>query len=136
MSKSDQTDKRLYKQEGYDLVGAAFEVYNELGQGFIEGVYQDALEVELELNELAFTAQPDLQVNYKGRDLKTRYRPDLFVEEGIVVELKAVSGLCDDHVAQLMNYLKATGKPVGYLINFGNADKLEWKRIANTEGNR
>ena len=117
-------------------MGAAFEVYNELGQGFIEGVYQDALEVELELNELAFTAQPDLQVNYKGRDLKTRYRPDLFVEEGIVVELKAVSGLCDDHVAQLMNYLKATGKPVGYLINFGNADKLEWKRIANTEGNR
>jgi GxxExxY protein len=119
----------LLKQEGYDLIGAAFEVYNQEGHGFLEEVYQECLEIELELRSIPFKSQPGLKLNYKGRELKKRYRPDLYVFDGIVVELKAIKKLTDSDVAQLMNYLKATGRRVGYLINFGNANELEWKRI-------
>lgn len=119
----------LLKQEGYDLVGAAFEVYNDKGHGFLEEVYQECLEIELELRSIPFESQPELRLYYKGRELKKCYRPDLFVCDGIVVELKAMKALTDNETAQLMNYLKATGMRVGYLLNFGNATELEWKRL-------
>lgn len=114
---------------GYELVGAAFEVYNEKGNGFLEEVYQECLELELGFRSIPHVAQPELPIHYKGHRLEKTYRPDLYVHDGIIVELKAVKQLTDEHWAQLMNYLKATGKTVGYLLNFGNAQKLEWKRV-------
>jgi GxxExxY protein len=119
----------MLEQEGYDLMAAAFEVYNEEGSGFLEKIYQECLEIELQERGVSFVAQGELTVLYKKRPLKKKYRPDLLVFGDIIVELKAVKALCPEHEAQLLNYLKATGKRVGYLINFGNAKELEWKRF-------
>jgi len=120
----------VLKQEGYDLMGAAFEVYNEMGFGFLEEIYQECLEMELRDRNIPFVPQEELAVSYKKRTLKKKYRPDLFVFGEIVVELKAARDLCGNHESQLLNYLKTTGKRVGYLINFGNPKELEWKRMA------
>ncbi|AQQ09147.1 GxxExxY protein [Sedimentisphaera cyanobacteriorum] len=109
-------------------MAAAFEVYNTLGYGFLEEVYQDALEVELERRGIEYQSQPLLNVYYKNFKLNKYYRPDLFVSQVIVVELKAIPSITSVEEAQLLNYLKATGKAVGYLINWGNSNKLEWKR--------
>ena len=122
----------MLEQEGYDLMAAAFEVYNELGHGFLEEVYQEALERELVTRSIPFAAQPPVQINYKGKVLNKSYKPDLVAHDAMIVELKAVKALAPEHEAQLLNYLKATGKPVGYLINFGCPSKLEWKRMILT----
>lgn len=119
----------MFKEEGYKLMGAAFEVYNQLGYGMAEEVYQQSLEIELSLREIPFRFKPELAVFYKGRPLSTLYKPDLFAYEGIVVELKAVSELVSDHEAQLFNYLRIARHHVGYLINFGRKGELEWKRF-------
>jgi GxxExxY protein len=119
----------MFKQEGYDLVGAAIEVYNEMGHGFLEDVYQECLETEISDRGIPFESQPALNIHYKGKKLDKRYRPDLYVNGGIVVELKAIKILSNNEMAQLLNYLKASGKRVGYLINFGHADKLDWQRL-------
>ena len=124
-------DTNLYKQEGYDLVGAAYEVYNELGPGFLEEVYQEALEIELSDRKVLFERQPKLEIEFKGNVLSKFYRPELYVSSAIVVELKAQALLRTENQAQLLNYLKATDKPVGYLINFGNPNKLEFQRMLN-----
>jgi GxxExxY protein len=119
----------VLKQEGYDLMAAAFEVYNEKGHGFAEGVYQECLEIELGMRGIPFEAQKEIGLSYKGKPLRHTYKPDLITFCEIIVELKAIRTLGNDEMAQLMNYLKATGKRVGYLINFGAHPKLEWKRI-------
>ena len=119
----------MLKQEGYDLMGAAFEVYNELGYGMAEDVYQSALEVELGLREIDFVAQAQLDIYFKGHLLNAKYRPDLLVFDELVVELKALKELCSDHEAQLFNYMRIAQKRVGYLINFGKKGELEWKRF-------
>ncbi len=119
----------LYQQEGYDLMAAAFEVYNEKGNGFLEDVYQESLELELGFRDIPFLAKTKLHFEYKGHRLKQGYEPDLIVFKEIIAELKAVQKLAPEHLAQLMNYLKATQKRVGYLINFGHYPKLEWKRV-------
>jgi len=119
----------LFEQEGYDLMAAAFEVYNEMGNGFLEDVYQECFEMELGFRKTPFESQPELPLTYKGNSLKKRYRPDLIVVGEIIVELKAIKRLGDNEYAQILNYLKATGKRVGYLINFGSAGELEWKRF-------
>jgi len=122
-------NNELFKQEGYDLMGAAFEVYNELGSHLSEDIYQAALEVELSLRKIPFDAQRRLDVFYKGVKLEPYFIPDLFVFDEIIVELKAVNKLLPEHETQLINYLAITGKKVGYLINFGHNGALEWKRI-------
>ncbi len=119
----------IYKDEGYKMMGAAFEVYNERGFGMAEDVYQESLEIELELRGISFSAKQELRCFYKGRELRKRYVPDLWVSSCLVVELKAVAQLLSEHEAQLLNYLRLARTPVGYLINFGNRDALEWKRI-------
>jgi GxxExxY protein len=119
----------LFKDEAYKIVGACFEVYNEKGCGFVEPVYQECLEIELALQELPFRAQQQLQLSYKGRQLKQVYIPDFICFDQIIVEIKAVSNLCDEHRAQVHNYLKATGLRLGLLINFGHHPKLEYERI-------
>jgi GxxExxY protein len=119
----------MLKQEGYDLMGAAFEVYNVLGYGMAEEIYQQSLEIELGLRNIPFLSKAVVDVAYKGRELTTKYQPDLLVFGEIVVELKAVKALAPEHEAQLFNYLRISKKKVGYLINYGSQNELEWKRI-------
>jgi GxxExxY protein len=114
-------------------MGAAFEVYNDRGHGMAEEIYQESLEIELTLRGMAFEAKRELVCSYKGRELKKRYIPDLFVFGCLVVELKAVGQLLPEHEAQLFNYLRITRLPVGYLVNFGHDDTLEWKRLILSE---
>ncbi len=114
-------------------MGAAFEVYNELGAGFTEDIYQEALERELCSRGIAYAAQPELTLTYKDQRLNRRLRPDLIVGEQIIVELKAASAIVPEHEAQLFNYLKATEKKVGYLVNFGSRERLQWKRFVRTQ---
>jgi len=118
--------------EGYQLMGAAFEVYNEQGFGLAEEIYQESLEIELELRQIPTQSKQELTTFYKNRPLKKRYVPDLFVYGKIVVELKAVSELLPEHEAQLLNYMRSARVSVGYLINFGHKDTLEWKRFILT----
>ena len=118
----------LLKEEVYKIVGAAMEVYNVLGSGFLEAVYQEAMEIELTERGIPFEPQKDLRITFKNRTLKKTYVADFLVFDKVVVEIKAIDRLTSHDEAQLLNYLKATGMQVGVLINFGSADKLEWKR--------
>ncbi|MDH3716846.1 MAG: GxxExxY protein [Planctomycetota bacterium] len=126
-------DEFLYKDETYRIIGACFEVYNEKGCGFLEPVYQECLEIELGLQEIPFDAKKPLTLEYKGHKLKKTYEPDFVCFGKIIVEIKAISSLTDDHRAQLLNYLNATGFKVGLLVNFGHYPKLEYERMVNTE---
>ena len=119
----------MFKEEGYKFMGAAFEVYNQLGYGMAEEIYQQSLEIELALQEIPFQSKRELTVFYKDRALDVRYIPDLFVFGGIVVELKAVAELISEHEAQLFNYMRIARQTVGYLINFGHKGELQWKRF-------
>src|SRR3954469_8477458 len=121
-----------FQQQEHDFIAAAFEVYNELGHGFTEDIYHEALERELTVRQILFVSRPELSVLYKVAPLGRKLKPDLLVFSDIVAELKAVSTYTPEHQAQLFNYLKSTGKPIGYLVNFGNLEKLEWKRFART----
>lgn len=118
----------IYKDEVFAIIGAAMDVHNELGVGFLEAVYQEALEMELKSRSIPFTSQPLLPIRYKNILLKKTYIADLLVFEKIIVEIKSIDRLSGIDEAQVLNYLKATGLELGLLINFG-ADKLEWKRM-------
>jgi GxxExxY protein len=119
----------LYEQESYQIIGACFEVYKEKGAGFVEPVYQDCLAIEFEMQGIVFVPKAELRLSYKGRPITRRYRPDFVCWEKIIVEIKAVSSLTDEHRAQLQNYLKATGHRLGLVVNFGHFPKLEYERI-------
>ncbi len=119
----------LYQQQGYDFMAAAFEVHNEMGHGFLEEVYRESLELELNQRSIPYISKPKLLLSYKGQLLKKQYEADLIVIGEIVVELKVDKALLPEHEAQLINYLRATQKRVGYLVNFGSFPKLEWKRF-------
>lgn len=123
-------DNFLYKDETYAIHGAIFEVYRTLGCGFLEAVYQKALEVELAQRNIPFESQVDIDIEYKGMKLEQTYRADLVCYEKIILELKAVQNLLPEHEAQLQNYLRATKMRVGLLVNFGHYPKVEIKRIA------
>ena len=124
----------LYKDEAYKIVGACFEVYKEKGCGFLEAVYQECMEIEQRLQSIPFVAKPPLLLDYKGTPLQTRYEPDFICYDKIILELKAVTELADEHRAQVLNYLKATGLQLGLLVNFGHYPKLQVERIVNTRG--
>jgi GxxExxY protein len=119
----------LYRDEVYAIVGAAMEVHNQLGAGFAEAVYQQALEIEFGLRGISFERQVRLKVFYKGVELKCEFVADLVGYQKIIAEIKAIKDLTDRDEAQIINYLKATGLRVGVLLNFGNPAKLEWKRF-------
>jgi GxxExxY protein len=119
----------IYKDEAYWIIGACFEVYNDKGCGFVEPVYQECLEIELELRGIPFVPQVELEMYYKGRKLAQKYKPDFICYGKIIVELKAVSVVLDDHRAQVHNYLKATGYKLGLLVNFASFPNLEYERI-------
>ena len=122
-------EKILYKDECYAVQGAIFEVYRELGCGFLEQVYQECLEKELCLRKIPFESQKELEIKYKGQILKQHYKPDLICYNKIIIELKAVKDISKEHEAQIFNYLKATGLFLGLLVNFGHYPKATIKRI-------
>jgi len=119
----------IYREESYRIMGACFEVYKEKGCGFLEEVYQESLELELSDQGIPFTAQAKLALSYKGRPLRQTYTADLVCFGQIVVELKAVTAISDEHRAQVHNYLRATGHRLGLLVNFAHYPKLESERI-------
>ena len=119
----------LFKEEVYQIVGAAMDVYNELGCGFLESVYQEAMEIELTARQLPFQRQVWLRIKYKDRLLEKRFSADLICFSAVLVELKSVAALTTADECQLLNYLKATGLRVGVLVNFGDPAELEWKRL-------
>ena len=121
------------KNETYKIIGACFEVYNEKGCGFLEPVYHECLEIELKLQNIPFHTQEPLQLEYKGHVLSKTYQPDFICFGKVILEIKAVSSLTDEHRAQLLNYLNATQLPVGLLVNFGHYPKLEYERFACTK---
>jgi GxxExxY protein len=123
----DKENKWLYKDLTEKVIGAAMEVHKTLGSGFLEYVYQEALCYELKLRKIPFESQKELDIRYKDFLMSKKYTPDLLIEDSVIVEIKANSGLTDIDEAQLINYLKASNKRVGLLINFGMRS-LEFKR--------
>ena len=123
----------IYKKESYAIVGTCFEIYNEKGCGFLEPVYHECLTIELEYQRIPAISKPALTLSYRGRTLFQTYQPDFVCFEKIIVELKALPHLLDEHRAQLLNYLHAAGFELGLLVNFGHYPKLEYERIAKTQ---
>lgn len=123
-------DKILFKDECYAIQGAIYEVYREMGCGFLENVYQECLEKELHQRNIPFVAQKTLYLYYKGEPLCQTYKPDLICYDKIIIELKAVKEIAPEHKAQLINYLKATGIKLGMLVNFGSYPKASIVRLA------
>ncbi len=122
----------LYKEEAYRIIGRCMAVYNELGAGFLEEVYQEALEQEFREEGIPYRREAPLRIMYKGRPLAKKYFADFLCFDKIIVELKAVSVISQAHLCQLANYLSATGLKLGLLVNFGNTEKLEWRRHIQT----
>ncbi|MBW6512033.1 MAG: GxxExxY protein [Desulfuromonadaceae bacterium] len=119
----------LFEEETFAIRGAVFEVYRELGCGFLEAVYQECLEKELSAKSIPFLSQPELTLNYKGQRLQQTYKPDLICYDQIILELKAVKDISPEHKAQVINYLKATNLKLGLLINFGSHPKAQIERF-------
>jgi GxxExxY protein len=117
-----------HEQAGYDFMAAAFAVYNELGNGFLEEIYHESLEMELADRKIPFVSKPKLTIYYKGRPLNKKYEAGFIIAGEIIVELKAAKTILPEHEAQLLNYLKATRKHVGCIVNFGAHSKLQWQR--------
>jgi GxxExxY protein len=119
----------------YSIIGAAMEVHSQLGSGFLEAVYQEALDLELEQRKIPFKGEVQLRITYKSEQLESNYRADFICFDSVIVELKALSGLSGVEEAQVINYLKASGFQVALLINFG-AVKLEYKSLIYSHKNQ
>ena len=119
----------LFKKESYLIRGAIFQVNAAMGSGFLEAVYQECLTKEFKLKGIPFTAQQNISISYKGEELHQKYIADFVCYDKIILEIKAVKNLEDIHLAQIMNYLKATGFQLGFLVNFNCHPKAEIKRI-------
>jgi GxxExxY protein len=119
----------LFREECYQIQGAVFEVYREMGCGFLEAVYQECLENELSKQGIPFVTHPELRLIYKGDLLRQTYIPDIVCHQSIIVELKALASTTGEHKAQVLNYLKATGMRLGLLVNFGCHPKATVERI-------
>ncbi len=126
----------IFKDESYAIMGACFEVYKDKGCGFVEPVYQECLSIELRHQQIPFIEQQQLNLFYREQKLAHIYKPDFVCFGKIILEIKAVTKLSDDHRAQVMNYLKATGFELGLLINFGHFPKIEYERIVSTKSRR
>ena len=119
----------VYKEESYTILGSCFNVYNDKGCGFLEPVYQECCDIEFTYQNIPHLAQMALQLTYRDQVLKQCYKPDFVCYGKIILEIKAVSQLTDEHRAQLINYLNATGMKLGILLNFGHQRTLEYERI-------
>lgn len=121
----------VFKEESYQIMGAAFEVYKEKASGYLEAVYQECLAMEFDATAIPFKEKPPLTLYYKDRQMKQKYEPDFFCFGKIIVEIKAVKTLTDQHRKQVINYLKSTGMELGILINFGHHPKVQYERFVN-----
>jgi GxxExxY protein len=119
-------------QESYEIIGACMEVHNQMGSGFLEAVYHECLFIEFEERRIPFVSQAELPLFFKKRRLKQTFSPDFICFNQIVLEIKAVSNLVDKHRSQVINYLHATERHLGLLVNFGAHPKLEYERFART----
>ena len=124
----NNSDEYLYKSECYDIIGCCMEVHSELGCGFLEKVYQEVLELEFRNNTIPFERESEIDIFYKAQKINQKYYADFLCFDEVILELKAVKKLDDIHFAQIMNYMKATGKRIGLLVNFGGKS-LEYKRV-------
>jgi GxxExxY protein len=115
-------------QETYQIIGAAMTVHRELGHGFLEAVYQEALALEFTNRQIPFKKEQPLSIQYKGQVLNKRYYADFLCFDQVIIELKACDGIHDQHLAQVLNYLKATNQKLGLLLNFGSSS-LQYKRV-------
>ena len=122
----------ILSKESYSILGACFKVYEHMGCGFLESIYQECLEIELQTQKIPFRSQAELQLHYFDYELRQRFKPDLLCFEKVIVELKAVSKLANEHRAQILNYLNVTRYQLGLLINFGHYPKLEYERFVFT----
>ncbi len=118
-----------YKDESYAIIGACFAVYKDKGCGFLEPVYHECLEIELEFQRIPFLSKAPQTLQYRACTLVQTFTPDFLCHGKIVLETKAVSALVDEHRAQVLNYLSATGCKLGLLVNFGHYPKLEYERL-------
>ncbi|MCK5528145.1 MAG: GxxExxY protein [Kiritimatiellae bacterium] len=123
-------EKIIFKDECYAIQGAIFDVYREMGCGFLESVYQECLEKELAKRDIPYIPQKEVKLLYKGEELRQTYKPDLICYGQIIIELKAVRNIAPEHKAQVINYLKATKMRLGLLVNFGNYPKVGITRLA------
>jgi GxxExxY protein len=118
----------IHEKETYVILHCAMEVSNALGAGFLEAVYQEAMEIELAAAGIDYEPKKRLRISYKGRILAKEYEADIVCGKKVIIELKAIESISGVEEAQMLNYLKATGIKVGLLINFGKP-RLEWKRL-------
>jgi GxxExxY protein len=123
-----KNEEYLFKEECYEIIGCAMEVHNELGHGFLEAVYQEALEIVFIQNEIPYIREKVLDIEFRSIKLQKKYSADFFCFDNIIVETKATKELTDTDLAQVLNYLKATNKKIGLLINFGSS-RLQYKRV-------
>lgn len=127
----ENTKPLIYKDECYNILGACFEVYKDKGNGFLEAVYQECLGLQFDEDDIPYEEKKKIKLWFKGKELKQTYEPDFFCYEKIILEIKAVKTLADEHSAQVINYLKSTGIKLGLLVNFGHYPKVEYKRFVN-----
>ena len=120
----------LFAEEVFLIQGAVFEVYRAMGAGFLEAVYQECLAIEFQRRGIPFAAKPTLAITYKGQPLKQGYAPDFISFGEIIIELKSARQLAPEHRAQTLNYLRATGKKLGLLVNFGTTPRVQIERFA------
>jgi len=118
----------IYKEESYKIIGCCMEVHKELGKGFNEVVYKDALEIEFQINNIPYTREKSYNIEYKGRILRRKYNPDFVVYDKIILEAKVIENLTSSHLKQTLNYLAVSKFKLGLLVNFGE-DSLKYKRI-------
>ena len=118
-------------EESFQIMGACFEVYNQMGPGFVEAVYQECLEIELTERGIPFVAQNQLRLWYKSHELRQVFIPDFYCCDKIILEIKATSDLCNDHRTKVHNYLRATEQKLALLMNFGHRPLLEYERIVH-----
>jgi GxxExxY protein len=128
----DMDQEFLYEQETYAIRGACFEVYKEMGPGFLEAVYHECLQKEFISQNIPFIAQQKLSIAYKGEPLVQTYAPDFICYGKIIIEIKGTREISPEHKAQLLNYLKATGMKLGLLVNFGHYPQIQIERMAKT----
>ena len=129
MTRKEGKAELIYKEESYAIIGACFEIYKNKGCGFHEPIYHECLEIEFEFQRIPFLSKPPQTLQYRGRTLVQTFSPDFICYDKIIVEIKAVSELIDEHRAQLLNYLSATSCKLGLLVNFGHYPRLEYERL-------
>jgi len=129
MTRKEESLELIYKAESYAIIGACFAVYKNKGCSFLEPVYHECLEIEFESQSIPFLSKPSQTLQYRGRTLVQTFSPDSICYDKIILEIKATSGLVDEHRAQVLNYLSATRCELALLVNFGHYPRLEYERL-------